>query len=305
KLGDGKWLQLLIALHQDAAVGAHGEGGADRLLTALLAARDYDDLACDAGFLHANGLFYRDLAEGIHRHLDVLRLDAGAVSLHPNLHIGVDHALDGDQYFHGLPITFSMIFSLPASGLLEGAQGTISSARWSVNYRRRRSRPRSLLVLGWHPEYIGTTLVVHYPSQDKQQIRQAVSIADGFGIDAFLGGEFGHPALGPTHDGPPQMQPGRSGAATGKNEGLERLKLRIVAIDGCFQCGDLGGLDPQGRIFRSFLFRRGEIGSQVEEIILHPGQQSIDFPRRMQPSQTNDRVGLVHLAIGSDPRVML
>jgi hypothetical protein len=32
-------------------------------------------------------------------HLDVREVDAGAVGLHANLHVGVDDALDGDEKF--------------------------------------------------------------------------------------------------------------------------------------------------------------------------------------------------------------
>ena len=73
QLGDRERLQLGIGLDLDAAIGAHGERGADRLLALLRAHRDGDDLAGDAGFLEPNRLLDADLVERVHRHLDVRR----------------------------------------------------------------------------------------------------------------------------------------------------------------------------------------------------------------------------------------
>ena len=90
-------LHFVGGLDQDAAVGAHRHRGAQRLLALRHADRHDDDLGDDARLLHAHRLLDRDLAERIHRHLDVGGLDAGAVGLDAHLDVGVDHALDGDQ----------------------------------------------------------------------------------------------------------------------------------------------------------------------------------------------------------------
>jgi len=84
----------------DAAVGPHGEGGADGLLAGCGADRDGYDLACLAGLLEAHGLLDADLVEGVHRHLDVGRLHTRAIGLDPDLDVEVDDALDRDQYLH-------------------------------------------------------------------------------------------------------------------------------------------------------------------------------------------------------------
>ena len=95
-------LQLDVSLDMDAAVGTHGKGGADRLLHLGQAQRDGDDFGCLAGFLEAYGLLDADFVERVHGHLDVGRLDAGSVSLDPNLDVEVDDALDRDQDLHGI-----------------------------------------------------------------------------------------------------------------------------------------------------------------------------------------------------------
>ena len=93
-------LDGLVGLDQDAAVGAHGERGADGLLRLLRADGDGDDLGRLALFLQADGLLDGDLVEGVHGHLDVGQLDARAVRLDPDLHVVVDHPLHGHQDFH-------------------------------------------------------------------------------------------------------------------------------------------------------------------------------------------------------------
>ena len=59
-----------------------------------------DDFLGRAGFPQANRGLDRDLAEGIHRHLDVIQLDARLIAFHPDFHIRVDDALDWYQDFH-------------------------------------------------------------------------------------------------------------------------------------------------------------------------------------------------------------
>src|SRR5882757_388633 len=97
ELGDGERLELGVGLDEDAAVGAHGERGADRLLALQRAGGKGDDLGRGPLLFHTERLFHGDLVEGVHRHLDVGRLDAGVVGLYANLDVVVDDPLDRDQ----------------------------------------------------------------------------------------------------------------------------------------------------------------------------------------------------------------
>ena len=99
-LGHRQRLDALVGLDQDAAVGAHGQPGAQRFGRLLRADRDDDDFARLAGLLQPQRLFHRDLVERVHRHLDVRQLDAGPVRLHPDLHVVVNNPLHGDENFH-------------------------------------------------------------------------------------------------------------------------------------------------------------------------------------------------------------
>ncbi len=100
QLGHLQRLGIDVRLDQDAAVGAHGQGGANGFLGLDRADGDGDDLFDDALFLQPNRLFHRDLAEGIHRHLDVGQVDAGLVGFHPRLHVVIDHPFHRDQNLH-------------------------------------------------------------------------------------------------------------------------------------------------------------------------------------------------------------
>jgi hypothetical protein len=81
---------------QDAAVAAHGQGRADGFLGLSRADADDDDLGGHALFLQAHGFFDRDLAEGVHGHLDVGEIDARLIRLHANLHVIIDNPFDRD-----------------------------------------------------------------------------------------------------------------------------------------------------------------------------------------------------------------
>ena len=58
--------------------------------------------------LQAHRLFDGDFVKGVHAHLDVGDIDARVVRLHPDLDVVVDHAFDGDQDFHGIPLQIVM-----------------------------------------------------------------------------------------------------------------------------------------------------------------------------------------------------
>ena len=99
-LGDRQRLDDAVGLDEDAAVGAHGERGADRLGGLRGADRHRDDLGHLARLLEPDRLLDGDFVERIHRHLDVGEFDAGAVRLDPDLYVVVDHPFDGHQNLH-------------------------------------------------------------------------------------------------------------------------------------------------------------------------------------------------------------
>jgi len=100
ELGDGKGLNVLIGFDVNAAVGAHGECGADRLLGLGRTDRDRDHLRRLARFPEPDRFLDADFVERVHRHLDVGGLDAGLVRLDPDFHVEIDDPLDRDQNLH-------------------------------------------------------------------------------------------------------------------------------------------------------------------------------------------------------------
>jgi len=69
QLGHGQRLQFGIGLDQHAAVGAHGEGRADRLLALQRSGGKDDDSVASPFSLMAERLFHGDLIEGF---MDIL-----------------------------------------------------------------------------------------------------------------------------------------------------------------------------------------------------------------------------------------
>ena len=101
-LGDRQRLDRLPLgrFDEKAAIGAHRQRGADRLLRLGGADGDGDDLLDLALLLETDDLLDGDLVEGVHRHLDIGKLDARPVGLDADLDVEVDHALYSDQNFH-------------------------------------------------------------------------------------------------------------------------------------------------------------------------------------------------------------
>src|SRR5690606_17672121 len=49
-----------------------------------------------------NRLFHGDFVKGVHAHLDVRKLNARLVRLHADLHIRINHPLNGHQNLHSI-----------------------------------------------------------------------------------------------------------------------------------------------------------------------------------------------------------
>ena len=100
QLGNGQRLQFGVGLHQNGAIGANGQRGAQGFLVLRHAARDGDNFCHHAFFLQTHRLLHGDFVKGVHAHLDVGGFHPALVAFDANLHVVVHHALDGDKCFH-------------------------------------------------------------------------------------------------------------------------------------------------------------------------------------------------------------
>ena len=101
---------------------------------------------------------------------------------------------------------------------------------------------------------------------------------------------------------------GRQRRAAGQDEGIERLEIGVQPVDLLLQPLDLGGDDPErfpGHCLAGV--RRGEIGAEVEEVVLDAGQHRAEFGlvAGMQHGEPERRIGLVDGAETFDPEVGL
>src|SRR5690554_3797185 len=101
QLGDGQGVQLISGLDQNGTVGTQGQGGTQLLLGSGRAYGDGNDFGCNTFFLQAYGFFHGNFAEGVHGHLDVGEVDTAVVRFDANLDVVVNHALYGNEDFHG------------------------------------------------------------------------------------------------------------------------------------------------------------------------------------------------------------
>ncbi len=154
------------------------------------------------------------------------------------------------------------------------------------------------------PQHVPPPPRVGEPGGDEQQIRETVEIAQGLGVAAALRLDEGHGRpLGAAADGAGQMQGGRGRRTARQDErgqGRERL---VERVDLPLQPLDLAGDDAQGGRGVAGLFGRGEIGAQVEEVVLDARQQRVEgrIAGGLKADEAEDGVELVDLAIGGDP----
>ena len=98
--GDGERLGWIVGLHQNGAVGAHGERGAQGLLRLLRADRHGDDFLGLAGLFQTQRLFDGDFVERVHRHFDIGKVNAGPIRLDADFDVVINDPFDRHQYFH-------------------------------------------------------------------------------------------------------------------------------------------------------------------------------------------------------------
>ena len=99
-LGHRQRFDVTLGLDQDAAVGAHGETGADGFGGLGRADRHHHDLGCLAGLSQAQGFLDGNFVERIYRHLDVGQFDARSVALDADLDVVIDDPLYRHQNLH-------------------------------------------------------------------------------------------------------------------------------------------------------------------------------------------------------------
>jgi hypothetical protein len=104
------------------------------------------------------------------------------------------------------------------------------------------------------------------------------------------------------------VQQGGPGAAAGQQEAAQRRQLLVVGVALLLQPGDVGLVDPQRRVGRRRLRHRvGQVGADVEQLVLHPGQHVDDVRRELaeRDGRADGAVGLLHVGVGGQPGIRL
>jgi hypothetical protein len=86
------------------------------------------------------------------------------------------------------------------------------------------------------------------------------------------------------------MEMGGGGAAAREDKRVERPQACIHQVDLLFETRDLGGCNAQGA---PPAFRRGQVGAEIEQIVLDAVQHRVRFGIGMQPGQADRCVRLV------------
>jgi hypothetical protein len=123
-LGDGEGKERArgvgVVEYVDGAVGAHGECRAEGIGGLGRANGGGDDLGGGAGLAEPERLLHGDLAEGVHRHLDIGCFHACPVRLHADFHGVVHHSLHRHKDLHGGRSGVLLALPLSLAGVEDG-----------------------------------------------------------------------------------------------------------------------------------------------------------------------------------------
>ncbi len=109
----------------------------------------------------------------------------------------------------------------------------------------------------------------------------------------------------PAHHGAGEMERRRQFRTARQHEGIERFQLGVEAVDLALQPRHLRSDDAQRAFVLAAAGRGGEVGAEIEQIVLDARQHGGDGALGAKPSQAQDGIGLVHRAIGFDARIVL
>ena len=139
--------------------------------------------------------------------------------------------------------------------------------------------------------------------EDEEEVREPVEVDERQGIQGVRAGRYEGLALGPSAHRARDMEPSGGLAPAGEHEARQLRKLRVEAIALALERVDLLLRRAQPPLV---LERDGEIGTQVEELVLDAGEHGPDVARAVAGDDDPERrVQLVDRAVRADPRIQL
>ena len=150
----------------------------------------------------------------------------------------------------------------------------------------------------------GADTIVGGAGGNKEPVAEPVEVFHRGGVHRFLHRQLGGQPFGPAGNGAADMQMGGQRGAAGQDEAAQRLQVLVHGVDFGFQPLHLGVSHAQRRVVRLgvvFHVRAAEIGAQVKQVVLDPGQRRIRVPFGFEAGNAKKGVQLVGRAVGRDP----
>ena len=132
---------------------------------------------------------------------------------------------------------------------------------------------------------------VRPPGEDEQQVREPVEVVGGERVHRVAVGRQGGPgaALGPADDGPGGVQQRRPGRAAGQDEAAQRRQVRVLLVAGVLQGAHVAVVDPQRGVGRVVGDRVAQVRTDVEQLVLDPGEQRGDVVAELGRARARPR----------------
>ena len=155
------------------------------------------------------------------------------------------------------------------------------------------------------PQVIGAAVVVEMARHHEEVIGEPVGVFESGRIDGLIEGERGDQAFGPADHRTRQVKPRRNIAPSWQDEGCQGFEPGVHGIDFILETHHLGGSDPQRTGAAAAFLGHGQVGPEIEEIVLDARQHRVTVAVCMHPGEADHRVRLIHGAEGLDPEGVL
>jgi len=120
--------------------------------------------------------------------------------------------------------------------------------------------------------------LIQVTGEDKEQVGQAVEVADNFGLDTARTDQRDAPSFGAARDGPGEVHCRRRGGSPRQDEMPQGTQPLFQRVYFALQSLDRAVADPESR--RPAIRRRGDLRTDGEEVALDAMEHGVDRIRK-------------------------
>ena len=140
---------------------------------------------------------------------------------------------------------------------------------------------------GFHNGSLATLGSICRPGEDEQEVGEPVQVPERLGIHGRLSGQSHGQALRPPADRSRHVEACRHLRTAREHEAAQRLEALVDEVAELLQRAHLARIDPEP--FLCVVERHGEVGAQVEELVLDALEPAAELVRRTRREDEAER----------------